>query len=109
MRPQSLALILALMVSACAGRATVATSAVAVQITLRIRNNLNTPLTLRASHAEAVIWNGSVAANGTHEAAVGPLPVGTLISLRATTAQGSVVSLRDSIPVRAGVVIWTIP
>ncbi len=107
--PLALALALALGTSACASRGAVATSAAAVSVTLRVRNNLSIPLTLRASQAEAILWNGSVSANGTQEAALGTLPAGSLISLRATTAQGSVVSLRDSISVREGIVIWTIP
>jgi hypothetical protein len=105
----SLALALALTLAACASRTTASATVASMQVTLRIRNNLSTPLTLRASQSETVLWNGSVAANATQETVVGPLTVGSLISLRATSAQGSVVSWRDSISVREAIVMWTIP
>ena len=106
----ALALVPALLsAAACAMRSTAAAPAMTVQVTLRVRNNLGTELNLRASTQAAVIWSGSVAANGNQETAVGSLAIGTLISLRATTASGSVVSSRDSIPVRDGLVVWTIP
>ena len=95
---------------ACAKRATQTTAAPVVRpVLLRVTNNLGEPLTLSAQSGTAPLWSGNVAARSQVEGMLGTLPVNALISLRATNARGTIVSLRDSVGTGTGVMIWIIP
>jgi hypothetical protein len=80
-----------------------------VQITLRVRNNLNAALNLSARQGTNVFWTGNVAANSVSDIVIGQMILGSHIALRAATPQGATVASRENVVVRETVLIWTIP
>jgi hypothetical protein len=114
LRPAPIRVLLLLLVllaaPGCYSRAKAAAAQSApVQIRLTVRNNLNIPLNLTVTQGNSAIWNGNIAANSSQDATVGPVLMGSQISLRAVTAQGAVVSARTNVRVSESAMIWTIP
>lgn len=80
-----------------------------VALSIRVVNNLAIPLVLEVLKDSVAIWRGDIAASTSREFDAGSERVDTRVTLLATGSAGQVVSFRRDIPVRAGVLVWTIP
>jgi hypothetical protein len=80
-----------------------------VTVTLRVTNNLEGALDVSAARGSAVLWRAQVLPKSEAEAKLGELPQSAVVTLSAMDARGSLVSLRDSVPVSRGLLVWIIP
>jgi hypothetical protein len=103
-------IVLLILTASCAKRRNaLAEAAAPVHVTLRAQNNLRIALSLSARDGSRAIWSGIALPGSGVEASLGLLDRGLLLTLRATDPGGAIVSLRDSVSIVSGLLIWTIP
>jgi hypothetical protein len=106
---RSTLLLLLAAAGACAPRRSDAARTDLITVTIRVVNNLSEALDVSASQGGTDLWTGHAAPATSVRGQLGALVRGSLISVRARNAAGTVVVRRDSVAVSRAELVWVIP